>query len=324
MSSGGTSVNPPLPPTEGAPVPVDQSAVLLPTASRRIRSFSTRVKEAILAYWLLAPVIVVFILFSYWPLWRLIWSSLHQTSRFPNRPARYVGTEQLVDTLTGSDFTEGLQHSVLFMLYSVPLGLILGVVLAVATHRKLKGIKIFQTIFSSTVATSVAVASVIFFTLINSQVGYFRNVDWLSLSNSSSALFSVSLSSVWQNLGLSFIIVLAALQTIPDEVNEAATLDGFGPIRRFFRITIPLISPALLFLAIVLVVTALQAYAQIEMLTGGGPGRSTETLLFKIADPRGVRSLGVRGALSLGLFVLTAVVSAIQFGIMSRRVHYGD
>jgi sn-glycerol 3-phosphate transport system permease protein len=129
---------------------------------------------------------------------------------------------------------------------------------------------------------------------------------------------------VWQNLGLTFIVVLAALQTVPDELSEAATLDGYGAVRRFFRITVPLISPALLFLAIVLVVHALQAYAQIELLTGGGPGGSTETLLFKIADPRGVRALGDRAALSLGLFVLTAAVAGLQYSIMSKRVHYGD
>jgi len=129
---------------------------------------------------------------------------------------------------------------------------------------------------------------------------------------------------VWQNLGLTFIIVLAALQAVPDELNEAATLDGFGPIRRFFRITVPLISPALLFLAIVLVISALQAYAQIEVLTGGGPAGATETLLFKIADPKGIRALHERAGLSIGLFFLTGAVALVQYSLLSRRVHYGD
>ncbi|HMV73560.1 MAG TPA: sugar ABC transporter permease, partial [Microthrixaceae bacterium] len=121
-----------------------------------------------------------------------------------------------------------------------------------------------------------------------------------------------------------FIIVLAALQAVPEELNEAATLDGFGAVRRFFRITVPLISPALLFLAIVLVISALQAYAQIEVLTGGGPAGATETLLFKIADPKGIRPLHERAGLSLGLFALTGVVALVQYSLLSRRVHYGD
>lgn len=288
------------------------------------RRFASRVKDALLGYAFLAPALIVFAVFAYYPLYRLFWYATHQQSRFRNRPAQWVGTEQIVDTLTGSDFIDGLIHSGLFMVYTVPLGLVLGVVLAAATHRRLKGIKIFQTIFSSTVASSVAVASVVFYTLVNPEVGYFKNVPWLSLKDGTSALFAVSLSSVWQNLGLTFIVVLAALQAVPDELTEAATLDGYGPVRRFLRITVPLISPALLFLAIVLVVNALQAYAQIEILTGGGPGGATETLLFKIADPRGIRSLGDRASLSLGLFVLTAAVAGVQYSLMSKRVHYGD
>lgn len=295
-----------------------------PPRAARARDLGRRVKDASLAYAFLLPALVVFAAFAYYPLSRLVWFATHQQSRFRNRPARYVGFEQIQDTLTSSDFFDGLVHSGLFMLYTVPLGLGLGVLLAVAAHRRLKGIKIFQTVFSSTVASSVAVASVVFTTLINPEMGYFRGVDWLSLRDGSSALFAVSLSSVWQNLGLTFIVVLAALQTVPDELTEAATLDGYGPVRRFFRITVPMISPALLFLAIVLVVHALQAYAQIEILTGGGPGGSTETLLFKIADPRGVRSLGDRASLSLGLFVLTAAVAGFQYSMMSKRVHYGD
>ena len=309
--------------TSAAPTPDPAHTVDAPGAAQG-RRFAGKVKDALLGYAFLAPALIVFAVFAYYPLYRLFWYATHQQSRFRNRPAQWVGTEQIVDTLTGTDFVDGLIHSGLFMLYTVPLGLVLGVVLAAATHRRLKGIKIFQTIFSSTVASSVAVASVVFYTLVNPEVGYFKNVEWLSLKDGTSALFAVSLSSVWQNLGLTFIVVLAALQAVPDELTEAATLDGYGPVRRFLRITVPLISPALLFLAIVLVVNALQAYAQIEILTGGGPGGATETLLFKIADPRGIRSLGDRASLSLGLFVLTAAVAGVQYSLMSKRVHYGD
>lgn len=293
-------------------------------APRGSRRLGARLRESLLAYLFLAPALAVFAVFSYYPLYRLVWYATHRQSRFRNRPAAWVGARQLVDTLTGEDFRSGLAHSGTYMLYTVPLGLALGVLLAVAAHRRLKGVKIFQTVFSSTVASSVAVAAVVFFTLVNPEVGYFKDVGWLSLTQPRSALFAVSLSSVWQNLGLTFIIVLAALQAVPEELNEAALLDGFGPVRRFLRVTVPLISPALMFLAIVLVVNALQAYAQIELLTQGGPGNATETLLYKIADPRGIRPLGVRASLSLGLFVLTAGVAGVQYALLSKRVHYGD
>jgi len=301
----------------------DLGPITAPLGSR-LRTTGQRTKDAVLAYLFLLPALVVFTVFAYYPLYRLFWFATHRASRFRNRPSSYVGFGQIRDTLTSEDFRSGLIHSGTFMLYTVPLGIGLGVLLAMAAHRRLKGIKIFQTIFSSTVASSVAVASVIFFTLVNPEVGYFKDVPWLSLNKPGSAMFAVSLSSVWQNLGLTFIVVLAALQAVPDELNEAAMLDGFGAVRRFFRITVPLISPALLFLAVVLVIHALQAYAQIELLTGGGPGTSTETLLYKIADPKGIRSIDVRAALSIGLFVLTGVVAAVQYSLLSRRVHYGD
>jgi ABC-type sugar transport system permease subunit len=116
--------------------------------------------------------------------------------------------------------------------------------------------------------------------------------------------------------------VLAGLQAIPDEVLEAATLDGYGPARRLFRITLPLISPVLLFLLVVLVVFGFQAFAQIEILTAGGPAGATETLVFKIFNQ--AQDLGRGSVLSVGLFLVTVVVVFVQFTFLERRVHYGD
>jgi len=210
------------------------------------------------------------------------------------------------------------------VLFTVPAGLILGILLAVAAHRRLKGIKVFQAIFSSTIASSVAVASVIFFVLLNPQVGYFASVKFFSLSDPDTALRGVALSSVWQNLGLTFVIVLAGLQAVPDEVDEAATLDGYGPVRRFFRVTLPLISPTLMFLAVVLVIFALQAFAQADILTQGGPLGSTETLVWKIFNSQQPIDQGVGSVMAIGLFAITLVVSLAQFLILDRRVHYGN
>ena len=136
------------------------------------------------------------------------------------------------------------------------------------------------------------------------------------------ALWAAALPSVWQNLGLSFVIVLAGLQAIPDEVVEAATLDGYGPVRRFFRITLPLISPVLLFLVVVLVVFGFQAFAQIEVITNGGPAGASETLVYKIFYS--AQDLPKAAIMSVGLFFVTLVVSAVQFTLLNRRVHYGD
>jgi sn-glycerol 3-phosphate transport system permease protein len=280
-----------------------------------------RTREALLAYALLLPSLAIFAAFAYYPFYRIIHFALYQKYGNSDRES-FVGVKGVFEVLGSSEFTSGLWTTVKFMLYTVPAGLLIGVLLATAAHRRLRGIKIFQTIFSSTIASSVAVSSVVFLTLVNKQAGYFQNVKWLDLETPGGAMRGIALSSIWQNVGLTFIIVLAGLQAIPDEIVEAAMLDGHGPVRRFFRITIPLISPTLMFLAVVLVVHALQTYAPIELLTNGGPNRSTENLLFKIVQLQGRTDLQTGASMALGLFVFTLVVSALQFVMLDKRVHY--
>jgi sn-glycerol 3-phosphate transport system permease protein len=165
----------------------------------------------------------------------------------------------------------------------------------------------------------VAVSSVIFFFLFNPAIGYFQ-VNWAASPRW--AIFAAALPSMWQNLGLAFVIVLAGLQAVPDEVVEAATLDGYGPFRRLTRITLPLISPVLLFLFVVLVIFGFQAFAQIEIITKGGPAGASETLVFKIFKQS--QDYGKGAVLSVGLFFVTLVITFLQFTILERRVHYGD
>jgi sn-glycerol 3-phosphate transport system permease protein len=277
-----------------------------------------RPAEVGLAALFLAPSIAVFAAFFYYPFGRIIEWGTYRSQR-AGQTYVPVGLDQYQEVLTGEDFRAGLWHSFLYVVFTVPLGLLLGTMLAVAAHRRLKGIKVFQAIFSSTLASSVAVSSVIFLFLFNPAVGFFQ-VQWLS--DPTMALPATAIPSIWQNLGLAFVIVLAGLQAIPDDVLEAARLDGYGPVRRLFRITLPLISPVLLFLLVVLVVFGFQAFAQIEILTAGGPAGATETLVFKIFNQ--AQDLGRGSVLSVGLFFVTMVVVFVQFSLLDRRVHYGD
>jgi sn-glycerol 3-phosphate transport system permease protein len=284
-----------------------------PTPRRKRRRY--KAKEVGLALAFLLPSALVFAIFFYLPFINLIgWGRYKSTKGY-----RDVGFDQYRDLLFGEQFRDGLIHSATFVLYTVPAGLVLGVLLAVAAHRRLKGIKVFQAIFSSTLASSVAVSSVMFFYIFNPVVGFFK-VDWINLKGWS--LFAAALPSIWQNLGLAFVIVLAGLQAVPDEVLEAARLDGYGPVRRLFRITLPLISPVLMFLTVVLVVFGFQAFAQVDLITGGGPAGSSETLVFKIF--RENQNYGAGAVLSVGLFIVTFFVTAVQFAVLDRRVHYDN
>jgi sn-glycerol 3-phosphate transport system permease protein len=284
---------------------------------------SRRTHDRLLAALFLAPAAAVFVAFSFVPLYRLVRMGFYERNRF-GTAERSVGWDQYRDVLTGEEFRSGLDVTVRFILLTVPIGLVLGVLLAVAAHRRLRGIKVFQAVFASTVATSVAVASVVFLVLVNPQIGMFGDVAWLSLSDPDTALRGVALSSIWQNLGLTFIIVLAGLQAIPDEINEAATLDGYSPTRRLLRVTLPLLSPTLLFLAVVLVIFGFQTFAQVDILTGGGPAGATETLVYKIFESQQPVRQGSGAVMAIGLFGLTLVVTLVQFTLLERRVHYGN
>jgi sn-glycerol 3-phosphate transport system permease protein len=283
---------------------------------------SRRIRDRLLAAALLTPAALVLGAFAVYPLLRLVYMGLHQRNRF-GTAERWVGAEQYRAVLAGEEFRSGVEITLRYIALTVPAGLVLGVLLAVAANRRLRGIKLFQTIFSSTVASSVAVASVVFLVLVNPQVGYFGDVSWLSLADPDTALRGVALSSIWQNLGLTFIIVTAGLQAIPPEIDEVATLDGYGPVRKLVRITLPLLSPTLLFLAVVLVIFGFQTFAQVDILTGGGPAGSTETLVFKIFDSQQPLRQGAGAVMAIGLFGLTLIVSVVQFTLLERRVHYG-
>jgi sn-glycerol 3-phosphate transport system permease protein len=288
-----------------------------------VKRRSRRARENVLALGLLLPSLAIFVTFFFYPLYRLVHLGLYQQNR-TGTAERYIGWGHFSDVLTGDTFLPSLKISGLYVLYTVPIGLVLGILLAVAVNRRLKGIKIYQTIFSSTVASSVAVTSVVFFVLLNPQVGYFSKVSFFSLSDPSTVLRGVALSSIWQNLGITFVIVLAGLQAVPEEIIEASILDGYGPIRRFFRVTLPLISPTLMFLAVVLVIFALQAFAQVDILTQGGPAESTQTLVYQIFNSRQPQSQSDGAVMAIGLFGVTLFVALLQFRLLEKRVHYGS
>jgi sn-glycerol 3-phosphate transport system permease protein len=282
-----------------------------------------RVREALTAYGLLIPALAIFSAFAFYPLWRIIWLGLHEQNRTGTRQ-RWVGPSQYQEVLTGEEFRDGLWITVQFVLLTVPVGVVLGILLAVAANRQLRGIKVFQVIFSSTIASSTAVTAVIFFVLLEPSIGYVSDPWIFDLADPDRAIFAVALTGIWQNLGLTFIITLAGLQAVSPELQEAARLDGFGPVRSFFRITLPLITPTLLFLSVALTVFGLQAFAQIDILTGGGPAGATEVLVHKIFNAQDPLNLGRGSVMSVGLFVVTAAVAALQFALLERRVHYGD
>jgi sn-glycerol 3-phosphate transport system permease protein len=290
-----------------------------------------RLREAGLAYLLLLPALAAFGVFTFYPFLRNFKLMLYETPPVPGLPAHYVGLHQIVPTLTSTQFTQSLVTTLIFVVLVVPLSLILGLVLAVAAHRRLKGIAIYRMIFSSTVVSSVAVASVVFGTLLNPVVGL---LPWLginpsppALENSTWALPAVAVITIWQFLGLSFIIMSAGLQSVPDELLEAAQIDGAGAWTRFWRMTVPLLSPTIFFALVVSTIYAFQSFGAVDILIGyqNAANLHANVLIYEIVNTLQMENNpGAAAIMATVLFLITLGLTLLQMRFLERRVHYAN
>ena len=292
---------------------------------------SRRRREVGLAYLLLLPALALFGVFSFYPFLRNFKLMLYETPPVPGLPAHYVGLHQIIPTITSTQFTQSLVTTVIFVILVVPLSLILGLALAVAAHRKLKGMVAYRMIFSSTVVSSVAVASVIFGTLLNPVVGL---LPWLGINPSPPALESttwalpaVAVITIWQFLGLSFIIMSAGLSSVPDELLEAARIDGAGAWTRFWRMTVPLLSPTIFFAVVVSTIYAFQAFGAVDILIGNQNAvrLHTNVLIYNIVNTLQIENNpGAAAIMATVLFLIMLGLTLVQMRLLERRVTYAS
>lgn len=297
-----------------------------------------RSRDGRVAAIMLGPSLLVLSAFVLYPLLRSVWMGHLRCDNAGNN-CRSNGWDQYVDVFRSVEFQHSLAVTAKFALITVPSGLVLGVALAVLADRYVKGIGIFRAIFSSTVATSVAVASLMWFFLLQPSVGVLPRIGWLRdlfpvikdpglLGDPGTALTATGLSFIWANLGFTFIVVTAGLQGVSKELYESAFVDGAGGWRRFTNITLPSIAPTLLFATVVLTSRAFQAYGEFDLLTQGGPSpqNSTTSLTYLIYGRESLirNNEGLQSASAVLLFLVLLVLSALQFRGVEKRVHYGS
>jgi ABC-type sugar transport system permease subunit len=278
---------------------------------------------------MLAPSAIALGVFVIYPLARTAWLGFFLQDPFGRR-SHWVGLDQYREVSTSSEFTNSVWVTVRFAFLTVPTSLVLGLLLAALANQHLPGMRIFRTIFASTVATSVAVASMLWLVLLEPSTGIVNQFlhaigrDPVNvLDDPETALIAVAFTTVWQNLGLVFVVVIAAMQSIPDVLYESARLDGHGAISRMRNVTIPLLGPQLLFLSIVLTITSFESFGQIDILTKGGPSDSTNVIVYSIVDQLPL-DRGAASVQAVLLFLIVGALSFLQFRWLDRRVHHGN
>ena len=280
-----------------------------------------------LAY--LAPSLFLFIAFVFYPLARTLILSFYNT-RTTGVPTTFAGLDQYTELVASPTFHTGILATGLFALYTVPVSIAVSLVLAVMLNQRLRALPVFRTLMSSTIAVSAAVGSLIWLLLFNPSLGLLnymlslvgvRGPEWLTQPGA--AIIAVSLTSVWLLLGTNIIVLLAGLQGVPEEIYEAARIDGARGLRLFLRITVPMVSPSLFFLLVVDTINILQSFTQIHVMTKGGPVDATRTLVYSIyLDAFQNFQFGYASAQAVVLLAIVLALTAIQFGVVERRVHY--
>lgn len=239
---------------------------------------------------------------------------------------RFVGLDNFREMLGDAVFRKSIVNTVVYTFFTVPVGMVLGLLLALALHTGLKARGLFRTaVFLPQVTATVAIA-LVWLWIYNPGNGLFNTLlsfagisgpAWLV--STSWAMPSVILVGIWQGIGMKMLIYLAALQTLPRELYEAASVDGASRARQFFSITVPLLNPATFFVLITSMINAFQSFDQIYILTDGGPADSTTMMTYEIYKSafREFR-VGYACAQSLVLFVLL-----MGFTLVNRRIMGG-
>lgn len=301
-----------------------------PVGSRRLAL--ARTPDAgtfLLGLGLLSPSLLIFAVFVFYPLVKAAFLGLYVTDPF-GRSDVYVGPSQYLDVLMSPAVWQSLRVTGAFALYTVTGGMVLGLALALLANHELKGIRVFRTVLSSTVAVSVAVAGLAWLQLFNPSVGVLNYLlrllgvgpqGWLTSPHW--ALFSLSLATIWMQLGFSMLVLLAGLQGIPQELYESVRVDGAGRMRGFFTITLPMLSPSLFFLLVVSTIRSFESFGQIDVLTQGGPLGATNVLVYSIYREAFFNfHTGTASIEGLLLFVIILALTALHFLIIERRVVY--
>jgi multiple sugar transport system permease protein len=300
---------------------------------------TSRFERRLAPYIFLLPMIVGLLVFRLGP---VIWSFLLSFQNYnPFEGGEYIGLGNYRELLTDSDFRQTFGNTLAFTLMYLPLGVLSSLALALLVNNRLRGIILFRAIYFLPVISAVAAIGTIWAWLLNPLYGLVNYLikaasgltgpEWLG--SPKTALLTLVLVNVWRTMGYAMVIFLAGLQDVPQELTDAARVDGAGKIKTFFRITFPLLSPTTFFVIIITIIRSFQIFDLVYIMTApasgeggtvGGPANSTNVLVISIfQNAFKWYRMGYGAAQAYILFVLVALIALVNFRLQKRWVHYG-
>ena len=288
-----------------------------------------RYKSAWLPYALVAPQLIVSVLFFFWPAVQALYQSVLLQDAFGSS-VQFVWFENFEALWNDPTYLESFKTTALFSVSVAVLGMTVSLVLAVFADRVVRGTSVYRTFLIWPYAVAPVVVGVLWMFLLSPTLGIISHalrplgIDWNHTLNGSHAMLLIVIAAVWKQISYNFLFFLAGLQSIPKSLIEAAAIDGAGPVRRFFTIVFPLLSPTTFFLLVINIVYAFfDTFGIIEATTSGGPGKDTEILVYKVfSDGFKGGDLGSSAAQSVVLMFIVITLTVVQFRYVEKKVNY--
>jgi multiple sugar transport system permease protein len=275
----------------------------------------------------ISPAVIMLVVFFIIPMGLLLWMSFNNWPLLGN--SAFIGLKNYEDALDDVEFRNSLLFTILFAAISTPVQVVLGYGLAIIVRSKMRGVGLFRTIYFLPVVVGTAAASYMYVVMLQPGTGLFDRVLQLvgltdghspAVTNSGLALFIVVVVTAWKNVGTAMVLFMAGMQAVPDELDEAAKVDGAGWFRREFSVTLPLVRQSLALVLILTLTASFLAFDQFYIITRGGPEGSTITAVLWIYTVGFIRyRLGYSAALALFLVIALVIVSAFQLRILRDR-----
>jgi multiple sugar transport system permease protein len=275
--------------------------------------------DAVLGRVLLAPAFVLLALIVVYPVGRLIWTSFEELSLTSGTPPRFTGIDNYVSLAADPEFWTALANTLLIALITVPVALLAGMALALIANLPFRlrwPVRLGLLVPWALPLAFVGLISGWFFQsdygVVNDLLRHVIRGHIIWFNSAWLAFFAICLTIIWKSSSFVALVLLAGLQTIPDELYEAASVDGAGPLRRFWNVTLPLLRPSIVVAVIFRMITSLQTFDIPVTMTRGGPGTSTVTLAMYIhQNTVDFLDLGYGSALAVVLFVVSMAVTAL-------------